>query len=68
MPTPVLTPWYVYKSSHESVFYKILFAKKFDTGFIGLRPYMCQVGSLEYAYKKLPKDRQMLGLNFHSVA
>ena len=32
MPIPVLTPWYVYKSSHESVFYNDIICKNFNTG------------------------------------
>ena len=28
--------------------------------FIGLHPYMCQVGSQEQAYMNLPKDGQIL--------
>ena len=44
MSIPVLTPWYVYKSSHESVFIMILFAKIFTLEFIGLhKPIGSQV-------------------------
>ena len=32
MPIPVLTPGYVYKSSHESGFYNDIICKNFDTG------------------------------------
>ena len=49
MPIPVLTttttppppPRYLNKSSHESVFIIIFFAKILTLEFIGLHPYMC---------------------------
>ena len=41
MPIPVLTPWYVYKSSHEYVFI-IIFAKNLTLECIGnIKYYFC---------------------------
>ena len=67
MPIPILTPWYVYKSSHESVFYNDI-CKNFNTGIY--RPTSLHVLS------RLPsprvgihgvaiKDGEILGFNLY---
>ena len=50
-----------------NLFFIIIFAKVLTLEFIGLHPYMFQVGFQEQAYMKLPKDGQNLGFNLYSV-
>ena len=68
MPISVLTPWYVHKSSSESVPYNNIF-KNFDIGIY--RPTSLHVPSrlprVGIVYVKLPKDCQIFGFNFYSV-
>ena len=72
MLIPVLTrlppsPGMYIKVVMNLFFYNNIICKNFDTEFIGLHPYMCQVGSLEQAYMKVLKDGQILDFNFYSV-
>ena len=68
VPIPVLTPGMYIKVVMNLVFIMILFVKILTPEFIGLHPYMCQVGSQvqEQAYMKLPRDGQILGFNLYS--